>query len=184
MRRCLLVLSIVIVLVAVAAAVSDGGVSRRRVALPAATFAPQHLTSPDVPESPTSSSTTTTEPPTTTLPAPTTVAPQERVLNAPIISASDTQSGPASAGHPSDEHWFAIGRCEQPGNGYQGVQWDTHSNTYEGGLGFALATWREYRHADMPESAGDASWEQQLVVANDLWDRYGPRPWGCKSDVG
>lgn len=90
---------------------------------------------------------------------------------------------PTPAGSPSQEHWFAIGRCEQPGSGLGGVDWTVHSDTYSGGLGFANSTWTEYRDPAMPENAGDATPAQQMWVADVLWARYGPDPWGCKTDV-
>lgn len=111
------------------------------------------------------------------------------VVQVPVVVPQDLSTGsapvPAGGGgsHPSDEHWYAIGRCEQPGNGLGGVAWDTHSGTYEGGLGFALTTWAQYRHPDMPLSAGDATPAQQIQVANDLWALDQGGPWGCKSDV-
>lgn len=174
MKRAVQALAIVWTCFATAAALSAGGSSRLDVSL---TPEAEAVGLPNVAGVPAPELTTTTEPP-----PPTTTEPPAAPVQA-TTAAPPQAPAPPPSGHPSDEHWFAIGRCEQPGNGHAGVQWDTHSSTYEGGLGFALSTWAQFRHADMPASAGDATWQQQIVVANDLWDRYGASPWGCKSDV-
>jgi hypothetical protein len=74
--------------------------------------------------------------------------------------------------------WVKVGQCEQPGKGYRGVNWSHHGPTYEGGLGFAASSWDAYKPKGYPENAGDATWRQQMVVANRLWARAG-WGWGC-----
>ena len=74
--------------------------------------------------------------------------------------------------------WLKVGRCEQPGNGYQGIAWNTRGPTYEGGLGFASSSWDAYKPKGYPDNAGDATWRQQMVTANRLWHRVG-WGWGC-----
>lgn len=75
--------------------------------------------------------------------------------------------------------WIRIGRCEQPGRGYMGINWSHRGPTYQGGLGFYYRTWLGFRDRNMPMNAGDASWRQQMKVANKLYRRYGLSPWGC-----
>ena len=75
--------------------------------------------------------------------------------------------------------WVRIGRCEQPGSGYRGVYWSHKGPTYQGGLGFWHGTWDAFKVKGMPDNAGDASWRQQMWVANRLYARYGTSPWGC-----
>jgi len=76
--------------------------------------------------------------------------------------------------------WLAIGRCEQPGRGYGGVNWKHRGPTYQGGLGFWYGTWASFKEPKMPSNAGDASWRHQMWVANKLYARYGgTSPWGC-----
>lgn len=80
---------------------------------------------------------------------------------------------------PNHDLWIRIGRCEQPGSGYRGVYWSHPGPTYQGGLGFWYGTWDAFRYPGMPHSAGDASWRQQMRVANRLLRAYGTSPWGC-----
>ena len=75
--------------------------------------------------------------------------------------------------------WVRIGRCEQPGGGYRGINWSHHGPTYQGGLGFWYGTWAAFKEPGMPSNAGDATWRQQMWVANKLYARYGTSPWGC-----
>lgn len=75
--------------------------------------------------------------------------------------------------------WVRIGRCEQPGRGYMGVNWSHRGPTYMGGLGFWYGTWASFKESWMPSNAGDASWRAQMIVANKLYARYGVSPWGC-----
>jgi hypothetical protein len=76
--------------------------------------------------------------------------------------------------------WVRIGRCEQPGRGYKGINWSHQGPTYQGGLGFWHGTWDAFKVKGMPDNAGDATWRQQMWVANRLYNRYGgTSPWGC-----
>lgn len=75
--------------------------------------------------------------------------------------------------------WVAIGKCEQPGSGYMGVNWSHTGPTYQGGLGFWYGTWSGFKYPGMPSNAGYATWRQQMKVANRLYDAYGTSPWGC-----
>ena len=75
--------------------------------------------------------------------------------------------------------WVAIGRCEQPGSGYKGVNWSHTGPTFQGGLGFWYGTWSGFKYPNMPSNAGYATWRQQMKVANRLYQMYGTSPWGC-----
>lgn len=74
--------------------------------------------------------------------------------------------------------WVAVGRCEQPGNGYMGVNWSHPGPTYQGGLGFYSASWDYFKPKGFPADAGKATWRQQMIVANRLWRSVG-WGWGC-----
>lgn len=75
--------------------------------------------------------------------------------------------------------WVRIGRCEQPGNGYKGVNWSHPGPTFQGGLGFWHGTWDGFKPSGYPADAGQATWRQQMIVANRLLALYGTSPWGC-----
>ena len=93
---------------------------------------------------------------------------------------------PPGPGYPPDraEYWRQIGACEQPGNGWGGVAWDHPGPTYQGGLGFWYGTWDSYKPDGYPADAGQASPEQQMIVADIVYDAVGARAWGCSARVG
>lgn len=78
--------------------------------------------------------------------------------------------------------WLAVGRCEQPGREYGGVRW-SHPGSggdggYQGGLGFWHRSWDAFKPKGYPANAGDATWRQQMIVAQRLYDAVG-WGWGC-----
>lgn len=75
--------------------------------------------------------------------------------------------------------WIKIGRCEQPGKGYRGVYWAHPGPTYQGGLGFFHRTWDYYKPRGYPADAGQATWRQQMRVANRVAADVGFTAWGC-----
>jgi hypothetical protein len=75
--------------------------------------------------------------------------------------------------------WIRIGRCEQPGSGYKGVNWSHTGPTYQGGLGMWYGNWTSLKPSGFPSNAGYASWRQQMKVANKLASIYGFSAWGC-----
>ena len=75
--------------------------------------------------------------------------------------------------------WVRIGRCEQPGSGYAGINWSHGGPTYQGGLGIWYGNWDSLKPKGYPADAGQATWRQQMEVANRLAARYGFSAWGC-----
>lgn len=75
--------------------------------------------------------------------------------------------------------WIRIGRCEQPGKGYRGIYWSHPGPTYQGGLGFFYRTWDYYKPRGYPADAGQATWRQQMRVANRVAASVGFTAWGC-----
>lgn len=75
--------------------------------------------------------------------------------------------------------WIRIGRCEQPGDGYMGVNWSFDGATYQGGLGIWAGNWDSLKPRGYPADAGQADWRQQMEVANRLAANYGFGAWGC-----
>jgi len=80
---------------------------------------------------------------------------------------------------PNHDLWVRIGRCEQPGSGYKGVNWSHPGPTYQGGLGIWYGNWDALKPKGYPADAGQATWRQQMIVANKLAGIYGVSAWGC-----
>jgi Transglycosylase-like domain len=70
--------------------------------------------------------------------------------------------------------WDGIARCETGGN------WSMQGSSFSGGLGFANTTWRSFGGGEFAANAGQASREQQIVVAERVYARYGLSGWGCR----
>ena len=54
-------------------------------------------------------------------------------------------------------------------------------STYSGGVGFANTTWSGFGGREFASNAGQASREEQIVVAERVYARYGLSGWGCKA---
>jgi Transglycosylase-like domain len=70
--------------------------------------------------------------------------------------------------------WDAIAACETGGN------WHMQGSTFSGGVGFANSTWRGFGGREFAPNAGMATREQQIVVAERVYARYGLSGWGCR----
>lgn len=70
--------------------------------------------------------------------------------------------------------WDGIARCETGGN------WQ-HQTRYDGGLGILHAAWTEFGGRDFAEYGSQATREQQIVVAERIYARYGLSGWGCRA---
>lgn len=71
--------------------------------------------------------------------------------------------------------WDRIAKCESTN------RWNVSTgNGYYGGLQFSLSTWRSVGGTDFAAYPHQASREQQITVANRLYDKRGLGPWGCK----
>jgi hypothetical protein len=72
-------------------------------------------------------------------------------------------------------NWDGIARCETGGN------WSMHGSSFSGGLGFYNGTWSAFGGRQFAANAGDASREEQIVVAERVYARYGLSGWGCRA---
>ena len=72
-------------------------------------------------------------------------------------------------------NWDGIARCETGGN------WSMQGSRYSGGLGFANTTWSSFGGGQFAPNAGQATREQQIVVAERVYARYGLSGWGCRA---
>ncbi|MGO1385931.1 MAG: resuscitation-promoting factor [Arachnia sp.] len=70
--------------------------------------------------------------------------------------------------------WDRIATCESGNN------WSINTgNGYYGGLQFNAATWRSVNGQDFAALPHQASREQQITVANRLYELRGTQPWSC-----
>lgn len=73
-----------------------------------------------------------------------------------------------------EEMWDRIAKCESGGN------WSLNTgNGHYGGLQFKLRTWRSVNGHDFAEYPHQASREEQITVANRLYEKQGTQPWSC-----
>lgn len=96
-----------------------------------------------------------------------------------LVPPTTTTTQPAPP--PCDYHcdadwpiWHAIGVCEQPGRGPDGIDWTGGLPGYPGGLGIAKSTWDAFRRvAGVTVTLGsNATPEEQMRVARADRDRY------------
>lgn len=65
-----------------------------------------------------------------------------------------------AAPHRAD--WERVARCETGGN------WHAKGSRFSGGLGFANTTWNAYGGREYAANAGDATPDQQMIVAGRI----------------
>ena len=100
-----------------------------------------------------------------------------------------TESTPVGGGDygiPPDSYWDRMAMCETGGN------WAHFPyGTWTGGLGIYNQTWRGWGGLEFAPTAGQATREQQIIVANRIatqgYGNLGPvgySAWGCLATVG
>lgn len=72
-------------------------------------------------------------------------------------------------------NWDGIAQCETAGN------WHMQGSTFSGGLGFYNGTWTGFGGRQFAANAGQATREQQIVVAERVYARFGLSGWGCRA---
>lgn len=73
-------------------------------------------------------------------------------------------------------YWDRIAKCESTNN------WHINTgNGYYGGLQFLTSTWLAYGGDDFAPRADKASREEQITVANRVYDQDGGSQWECKA---
>jgi Transglycosylase-like domain len=77
-----------------------------------------------------------------------------------------------------DSIWDRIAACETQGN------WSMRGPSFSGGVGFANSTWSSFGGTEFAPNAGDATREQQIVVAERVRARVGMGAWGCAKRLG
>ena len=81
-------------------------------------------------------------------------------------------------GTKADPRWDKIAQCETGGN------WRAQGPTYQGGLGIYFQTWKSFGGRDFANNAGDATREEQIIVAERIRAKHGFRAWGCGKTLG
>jgi Transglycosylase-like domain len=69
--------------------------------------------------------------------------------------------------------WDELARCENGGN------WNV-VDRYGGGLGIYIGTWHAFGGGEFASNPGYATKEQQIAVAERIYERHGLSGWGCK----
>ncbi len=72
-------------------------------------------------------------------------------------------------------NWDGIAQCETAGN------WHMQGSSFSGGLGFYNGTWSGFGGREFAPNAGQATREQQIVVAERVYARFGLSGWGCRA---
>jgi hypothetical protein len=70
--------------------------------------------------------------------------------------------------------WDGIAQCETGGN------WSMQGSRFSGGLGFYNGTWSSFGGREFAANAGQATREEQIVVAERVYARHGLSGWGCR----
>ncbi|MEO6467557.1 MAG: transglycosylase family protein [Acidimicrobiia bacterium] len=72
-------------------------------------------------------------------------------------------------------NWDGIAQCETGGN------WRMQGSSFSGGVGFYNGTWTGFGGRQFAPNAGMATREQQIVVAERVYARFGLSGWGCRA---
>lgn len=72
-------------------------------------------------------------------------------------------------------NWDGIAMCETQGN------WKMQGPRFSGGVGFYNGTWNAFGGRQFAPNAGLATREQQIVVAERVYDAFGLSGWGCRA---
>ena len=81
-------------------------------------------------------------------------------------------------GTKADPRWDKIAECETGGN------WHASGQTYQGGLGIYFQNWNSFGGKAFAPTAGQATREEQIQVAEQIRARHGFRAWGCGKKLG
>ena len=127
----------------------------------------------------------TTEPPTTLAPEPLppatylpppTAAPEPAIAPDPVAVPAEE---PVVTGPTPVEYWDRMAQCETGGN------WQHYPHgTWTGGLGIYNQTWLGWGGGEFAPTAGQATKEQQIIVAERIAADIGYSAWGCAATIG
>lgn len=100
---------------------------------------------------------------------------RERFSLAMLANAAERQAAEKSS---RDSIWDRIAACETQGN------WSMRGPSFSGGVGFSNAAWSSWGGAEFAPNAGQATREQQIVVAERIRSSVGLGAWGCAKKLG
>jgi hypothetical protein len=100
------------------------------------------------------------------------VTDRKVISRVPTVTAAPTIT---YYGTKADPMWDKIAQCESGGN------WGVVDSMYSGGLGIYNGTWDQFGGREFASNAGLATREQQIVVAERVYARYGLSGWGCRA---
>jgi hypothetical protein len=107
------------------------------------------------------------------------VEAQGRLSLAMLANAAAQQAAEQTAEKSSrDSVWDSIASCETQGN------WSMQGPSFSGGVGFANNTWSSFGGTEFAPNAGQATREQQIIVAERVRARVGMGAWGCAKRLG
>jgi hypothetical protein len=100
---------------------------------------------------------------------------EERYLLAALEHAAAQQAAEKAS---RDSVWDRIAACETQGN------WSMSGPSFSGGVGFANSTWSSFGGNEFAPNAGQATREQQIIVAERVRASAGMGAWGCAKRLG
>jgi Transglycosylase-like domain len=74
--------------------------------------------------------------------------------------------------------WDRIAACETQGD------WSMRGPAFSGGVGFSNAAWDDWGGREFAPNAGQATREQQIIVAERIRSSVGFEAWGCAKRFG
>jgi hypothetical protein len=77
-----------------------------------------------------------------------------------------------------DSIWDRIAACETQGD------WSMRGSSFSGGVGFSNAAWDEWGGRQFAPNAGQATREEQIIVAERIRASVGMGAWGCAKRLG
>jgi hypothetical protein len=89
-----------------------------------------------------------------------------------------TAAQQAAAKASRDSIWDRIAACETQGD------WSMRGSSFSGGVGFSNAAWSQWGGSEFAPNAGQATREQQIVVAERIRASVGMGAWGCAKKLG
>jgi hypothetical protein len=95
-----------------------------------------------------------------------------------LVAVLEHAAAQAAEKASRDSVWDRIAACETQGN------WSMSGPSFSGGVGFANSTWSSFGGNEFAPNAGQATREQQIIVAERVRARVGMGACGCAGRLG